>query len=250
MAAEINQTLARAASPSPVPGRAFVLYLRPFGVTGLLNIGGLDFESSMAYNLSPMMPMIALGHPGEAIGAGRILTTDEHWRDEILRLVDKAERIMLIPSHREGTKWEIAKLKDNQHFGKTIFAMPPEMSFGDGHYSDEWNRAAAALVVLEVPAVFNISKAVAAMAVTRRMPTMLWGGQGDAGGLVSYGTDFVSTYPSVAAFVDKVLKGAKPADTPFEVVSRRELAVNLKTARELGLTVAADLLKRADRVIE
>lgn len=150
VAAEINQTLAQAASPSPPPGRAFVLYLRTFGVTGLLNIGGLDFESSMAYNLAPMMPMIALGHPGEAIGAGRILTTDEHWREEILRLVDKAERIMLIPSHREGTKWEIAKLKENQLFGKTIFAMPPEMAFGDGRYSDEWNRAAAALAPIGV----------------------------------------------------------------------------------------------------
>jgi putative ABC transport system substrate-binding protein len=67
---------------------------------------------------------------------------------------------------------------------------------------------------------------------------------------MSYGTDFVSTYPSVAVFVDKVLKGAKPAETPFEVVSRRELAINLKVARELGLAVPADLLKRADRVIE
>ena len=150
LAAEINQTLAQAASPSPPPGRAFVLYLRTFGVTGLLNIGGVDFETSMAYNLTPMMPMIALGHPGEAIGAGRILTTDEHWREEILRLVDNAERIMLIPSHREGTKWEIAKLKENQLFGKTIFAMPPEMAFGDGNYSDEWNRAAAALAPIGV----------------------------------------------------------------------------------------------------
>ena len=109
------------------------------------------------------------------------------------------------------------------------------------------SEGAEALVVLEVPAVFNISRAVAAMALTRRMPTMLWGGQGDAGALVSYGTDFVATYPSVAVYVDKVLKGARPAETPFEVVSRRELAINLRTARELGLSIPADLLKRADR---
>jgi len=150
LAADINQTLAQAASPSARPGENYVLYLRTFGVTGLLNIGGVDFEASMAYNLAPMMPMIALGHPGEAIGAGRILTTDEHWREEILRLVDKAERIMLIPSHREGTKWEIAKLKENRLFGKTIFAMPPEMPFGEGNYSEEWNRAAAALAPIGV----------------------------------------------------------------------------------------------------
>jgi putative ABC transport system substrate-binding protein len=98
--------------------------------------------------------------------------------------------------------------------------------------------------------VFNIARSVAALAATRRMPTMLWGGQGDAGALLSYGTDFVATYPSVAVFVDKVLKGAKPAETPFEVVSRRELAINLKVARELGLTIPGELLKRAGRVIE
>jgi putative ABC transport system substrate-binding protein len=120
----------------------------------------------------------------------------------------------------------------------------------EGAFDAMARDGAESMVVLEVPAVFNISRAVAAMAATRRMPTMLWGGQGDAGALVSYGTDFVSTYPSVAIFVDKVLKGAKPADTPIEVVSRRELAVNLKVARELGITLPADLLKRADRVID
>lgn len=120
----------------------------------------------------------------------------------------------------------------------------------EGAFKAMASEGAEALVVLEVPAVFNISRAVATMALARRMPTMLWGGQGDAGGLVSYGTDFVATYPSVAVFVDKILKGAKPADTPFEVVARRELAVNLKTARELGLAVPAELLARADRVVE
>jgi putative tryptophan/tyrosine transport system substrate-binding protein len=79
---------------------------------------------------------------------------------------------------------------------------------------------------------------------------MLWGGQGDAGALMSYGTSFTATYPRVAIYVDRVLKGAKPAETAIEVVSKRELVVNLKTARELGLSVPPELLKRADRVIE
>ena len=79
---------------------------------------------------------------------------------------------------------------------------------------------------------------------------MLWGGQGDAGSLMSYGTSFFAAYPSVPVYVDRVLKGAKPADTAIEVVSKRELVINLKTARALGVTVPAGLLKRADRVIE
>jgi putative ABC transport system substrate-binding protein len=107
-----------------------------------------------------------------------------------------------------------------------------------------------AVVVLEVPSVFTIPKVVAEVATAHRIPSMLWGGQGDAGNLMSYGTSFYAAYPSVPVYVDRILKGAKPADTAIEVVSKRELVINLKTARELGVTVPADLLKRADRVIE
>ena len=67
---------------------------------------------------------------------------------------------------------------------------------------------------------------------------------------MSYGTSFTATYPRVSVYVDRILKGAKPADTAIEVVAKRELVINLKTARELGLTVPPELLKRADRVIE
>ena len=61
---------------------------------------------------------------------------------------------------------------------------------------------------------------------------------------------FTSTYTRVAIYADKILKGAKPAETSIEVVSKRELVINLKSASTLGLTLSAELLKRADRVIE
>lgn len=112
------------------------------------------------------------------------------------------------------------------------------------------NEGAEALVVLEVPAVFAIPKTVAELATARRIPTMLWGGQADAGGLMCYGTSYTSTYPRVPVYVDRILKGAKPADTAVEVFSKHQLVINLKTARELGVTVPAEMLKRADRVIE
>jgi putative tryptophan/tyrosine transport system substrate-binding protein len=112
------------------------------------------------------------------------------------------------------------------------------------------SEGAEALVVLEVPAVFAIPKTVAELATARRIPTMLWGGQADAGGLMSYGTSYTSTYPRLPVYVDKILKGAKPADMAIEVFSKHQLVINLKTARALGLTVPPDLLKRADRVIE
>jgi putative tryptophan/tyrosine transport system substrate-binding protein len=112
------------------------------------------------------------------------------------------------------------------------------------------NEGAGALVALEVPAVFAIANVVAELATARRIPTMLWGGQGDAGGLMSYGTSYTSTYPRVPVYVDRILKGAKPADMAIEVFSKHQLVINLKTAHTLGLTISAELLKRADRVID
>ena len=109
---------------------------------------------------------------------------------------------------------------------------------------------AEALVALEVPSIFAIAQTVAELAIARRIPTMLWGGQGKAGGLISYGTSYTETYPRVPVYVDRILKGAKPAETAIEVFSNHQLVINLKTARELGLTVSANLLSRADRVIE
>ncbi len=72
----------------------------------------------------------------------------------------------------------------------------------------------------------------------------------DAGGLIAYGTSFPEGYRHMAAYVDKILKGAKPGELPVETVNRYELIVNLKTAREIGVTIPPEVLKRADRVIQ
>lgn len=132
---------------------------------------------------------------------------------------------------------------------QVIKARGPKPDF-DAVFKTMESEGAQALVVLEVPAVFSIAKSVAQLATARAIPTMLWGGQGDAGALMSYGTPYTATWPRMPSYVDRILKGAQPADMAVEVLTKHQLAINLKTARELGLTVPAELLKRADRVIE
>ena len=89
------------------------------------------------------------------------------------------------------------------------------------------------------------------LAISKRLPTAAGGSHfADAGSLLSYGANVGDMCRRSAALVDKILKGRKPADLPVERAHRFELVVNLKTAKQIGVTVPPNVLVRADRVIE
>jgi putative ABC transport system substrate-binding protein len=109
---------------------------------------------------------------------------------------------------------------------------------------------AEALLVLEEPVLGVHATRIAEMAAKDRLPTMFAPSRAAAGGLLAYGTSQVEAIHRMAVYVDKVLKGAKPSELPVEKVTRYELIVNQKTARQIAVTIPPEVLKRADRVIQ
>ena len=107
------------------------------------------------------------------------------------------------------------------------------------------------LLVFPSPLLFEERKSIVARAAKSRFPAVYpWREAASVGGLVSYSANFPDIYRRAAAYVHRILKGAKPGDLPIEQPTKLDLAINLKTAKALGLTIPPSLLQRADQVIE
>jgi len=107
-----------------------------------------------------------------------------------------------------------------------------------------------ALALVEDPNLIPANKTIAELAIKQSLPSIGFIEYVEAGGLFGYGPDFLALYRRVPNFVDKILKGAKPADIPIERPTKFEFVINMKTAKALGLAVSSSTRLRADRVID
>jgi putative ABC transport system substrate-binding protein len=106
------------------------------------------------------------------------------------------------------------------------------------------------LYVLASTLMYANEKRTVGFALKSGLPSMYNRKQAaDAGGLMSYGADVAASYRRVAYYVDKILKGAKPSELPIEQPTKFDLAINLKTAKQIGVTIPPDLLGRATKII-
>jgi len=206
----------------PVEAGLIESLARPGGnVTGLTNLTG-DLGSKRLELLKEAVPKLArvavLYNPASP---GSVVEVKE-----LLPVAARALRVTLQP-------WEVGG-RDN--FERVFAAIGKQRPDG--------------LHVTSGPRMTANGKRIADFALKSRLPSVYQSREYvDAGGLMSYGADLADSYRLIAVYVDKILKGTKPADLPVERPTKFELVINLKTAKQIGLTIPQRVLGRADKVI-
>jgi ABC-type uncharacterized transport system substrate-binding protein len=121
----------------------------------------------------------------------------------------------------------------------------------EGAFREAIKGRLSAIITARTAVLVNYPKKIADLAIKYRLPSMYEGSEFvDQGGLMSYAASDAESYKRAATYVDKILKGAKPADLPVEQPMKFEFAINLKTAQQIGLTIPQSVLFRADKVIK
>ena len=175
-------------------------------------------------------------------------------RVEILRELIPGLRRLATLAYAEypGRKQELGEVQDAaRKLGVEVAAFEVQRAGDIESVIDGLKGRADALYVIGDVFLNSIRVRISTLAVSRRLPTMyVHRGYVEAGGLVSYGTNIPDLFRRAADYVDKVLRGARPADLPVEQPTKFDFVLNLTTAKALDLTVPATLLARADEVIE
>jgi putative tryptophan/tyrosine transport system substrate-binding protein len=199
----------------------------------------------------------SLAHPGGSITGLTNLSVElvSKRLEMIHEIVPDAGRIAVL---RDAESWHVDSLgwREITTAAERIGAVlrpvaarnPGEL---DAAFAEIKRQRCLALVVMSSPLFVGMRAELAALAARHRIPASYDNRLiVEAGGLLSYGPDTVDMYRRAAAFVDKILKGAKPGDIPIEQPTKFELAINLKAARALGLTIPPSLLVGANEAIE
>ena len=199
----------------------------------------------------------SLAHPGGNVTGVTRLTRDlSGKRLELLKdaIPDVTRVAVLWDANGEGPKISFKEYETTaralkiqiQSFG----VRGPNPDF-EGAFRDAARAHADALITIHNSLIVRYPKRIADLAIRNRLPSMCEASSYvDAGGLVSYSANEAESYKRAAVYVDKILKGAKPADLPVEQPTKFEFVINLKTAKQIGLTIPQSVLYRADKVIK
>jgi putative tryptophan/tyrosine transport system substrate-binding protein len=211
----------------------------------------------MTYSIDPVGAglITSLARPGGNI-TGMSLTTGPEFiakQLEILKeVVPKLSRVAILRQiGRAGAETGAIESAARTLAMKVVFAdvrIPTDI---EGAFAAMTRSQTGAFLILGGSLTWASRQQIADLAVRHRLPGIhLFREYAEAGLLLAYGSSQVAHYPRVAPYIDKILKGAKPADLPVEQPTKFELVINLKTAKALGLTIPPSLLRRADQVIE
>jgi putative ABC transport system substrate-binding protein len=194
----------------------------------------------------------SLARPGGNITGLTSISTDlaAKWIDLLKETVPRV--------HRVGVLWHTADkgshivLRETKIAAEKLGLEAHSLEVRNPQELDErFKDTTHALIILQSDFTNRNRKRIVELATKKRMPTMFGeGGLMDAGGLMSYGPNYLDLYRRAAIYVDKILKGARPAELPVEQPTKFELVINLKTAKQIGLAIPQSVLYRADRVIK
>jgi putative ABC transport system substrate-binding protein len=200
----------------------------------------------------------SLAKPGGNItGSTEIATDLSGKRMELLKeIVPRASRVAVIWHSPAGRSDDDEELKQTQtearQFGLNVLALGiREPDQFQNVFNTVTHDKANAIIILRSSLTLFHRKQLAELSVKNRLPSICDGHDFvQEGCLISYGPDLRYLWGRAANFVDKILKGAKPADLPVEQPRKFELVINLKTAKQIGLTIPPNVLARADKVIK
>jgi putative ABC transport system substrate-binding protein len=212
----------------------------------------------MAFDSDPVASgfVANLARPGGSITGLSILAPEISGKQlDILRqIIPKLVRVGVF-----GNSNEPANAKTLEETQRAAHALGAQVHYQDLRTPPDLESAfqaarmanVQALIIFTMPTTSAVRAEVIALAIKYRLPVMSWQPQWvHSGGLLSYSANLDELHRRAATYVDKILKGAKPGDLPVELPYTFELLINLKTAKQIGLTVPVEVLARADKVID